>query len=194
MHILSVYAHPDPNSFNNALTTVIGEEIEHKGHSHVFRDLYKEGFNPVLTARDFEDFNHGSIPEDIKTEQELVTQADILIFIHPIWWFGIPAILKGWIDKVFSYGFAYSHDSRGVRPLLTGKKAIIVNTTGGDEKYGYAENGARDAILLLTDKGIYNFTGLDVLLHRFFNQVPIATQEDRLEMLNVMRSDLRKIL
>lgn len=194
MHILTVYAHPDPKSFNRALAAVVEEEVGKKKHTHSFHDLYARGFDPVLRSRDFEDFNHGDIPADIKAEQEAVTKADILVFIHPIWWFGMPAILKGWIDRVFSYGFAYGHDSKGVRPLLFGKKAVLVNTAGGEKKTGYIDTGYQDSYLRLTDHGIYEFVGLDVILHRFFYQVPVQSQESRLEMLESLRKDLRNIL
>lgn len=194
MHILTIYAHPDPKSFNSALASAVCEEAKKKGHSHVLRDLYAIGFNPVLGSRDFEDFNHGDTPEDIRREQREVARADVIFFIHPIWWFGMPAILKGWIDRVFSYGFAYGHDSKGVRALLAGKKAVVINTTGGDKKTGYGDTGYQDAFINLVDRGIYSFTGLDVILHRFFYQVPILSQESRLEMLETLRGDLRKIL
>ena len=194
MHILVVYAHPDPKSFNHALAVAVLEEVQKKGHSHVFRNLYELQFHPVLSCRDFEDFNHGDIPEDIKAEQMEIKRADVIIFVHPIWWFGMPAILKGWVDRVFSYGFAYGNDSRGVRGLLAGKKAVVINTTGGDQKSGYMDTGYQESFLNLTDHGIYSFVGLDVILHRFFYQVPILSQEGRLEMIESLRDDLRKIL
>lgn len=194
MHILTVCAHPDPKSFNHALAAVVAEEAEKKGHTHTLRDLYALRFQPVLNARDFEDFNHGVIPPDIKAEQREVARANVIVFVHPIWWFGLPAIFKGWIDRVFSYGFAYGHDSRGVRGLLAGKKAVVLNTTGGDEKAGYTDTGFKDAILTLTDRGIYSFVGLEVALHRFFYQVPTQSQEARVGMLDEVRSELRKLL
>ena len=194
MHILAVFAHPDPNSFNRALLDLVVTESATKGHECVVRDLYAQQFNPSLCMEDFESFNRGITPPDIEAEQAAVSKADVIFFIHPIWWFGPPAIFKGWVDRVFSYGFAYGHDSRGVKPLLAGKKAIVINTAGGKESQGYDDSGFKDAIVKLNDVGIYRFVGLDLLLRRMFFQVPVAGETERREMLELVRSDLKKLL
>lgn len=194
MNILAVYAHPSPKSFNRAILNAVVEEAKHKGHEITVRDLYGERFQPVLTNDDFVAFSRGEIPDDVKAEQDALRRADVVIIIHPIWWFGLPAIIKGWIDRVFSYGFAYSHDSKGVKPLLAGKKAVIINTAGGAEAPGYDDTGYKDAMVRLTDMGIYKFVGFEVILRRMFFQVPTAGDEARRGMLDLVRSDLRKIL
>ncbi|MDR1613824.1 MAG: NAD(P)H-dependent oxidoreductase [Planctomycetota bacterium] len=193
MRILTIYSHPIPDSFNAAILTAISEEVALRGHEHNIRDLYKMGFNPVLGIADFEQFNRGTIPADIKKEQDAIRKADILFLVHPIWWSGMPAILKGWIERVFSYGFAYGHDSKGVKALLTGKKAVIVNTTGGTEK-SFADSGFGDAFRLLAQDSIYRFVGLDIALHRTFYQIPSVSREARGEMLDSLRADLQRIL
>lgn len=194
MHILAIFAHPSPKSFNRSVLGVLLDEAERKGHSLAVRDLYAEKFNPVLSEDDIEAFNRGATPPDIKNMQEAVRAANIVAFIHPIWWFGLPAILKGWIDRVFSYGFAYGHDSRGVKPLLEGRSAIIVNTAGGAEETAYVESGYGEAYGKLTDRGVYGFVGLDVLLRRTFYEVPSASDARRREMLETLRNDLRRVL
>lgn len=194
MNILAIYAHPGQKSFNRSILETVLDEAGVKKHDCRVLDLYAEKFNPVLTDDDIEAFNRGKIPADIKAMQNAVKAAKIIIFIHPIWWFGIPAILKGWIDRVFSYGFAYGHDSRGIKPLLADKKAVIVNTAGGTETPDYDETGYREAYMKLTNQGIYGFVGLDVILHRMFFEVPSASDERRREMLEVLRNDLRRIL
>ena len=194
MNILVVFAHPSPKSFNRSLLETVREEAGAKGHECRVRDLYALGFRPALTDEDMEAFNHNNVPADIKAEQEAVTWADVVVFMHPIWWFGVPAIFKGWIDRVFAYGFAYGHDSRGVKPLLAGKKAVVVNTAGGAEVTGYDDTGYKQAIIKLTDIGIYNFVGLEVILRRMFFQIPIASDEERRVMQERLRLDLRKIL
>ena len=194
MKILAVYAHPSPKSFNHALLDVILDTASAKGHTCSKRDLYAEKFNPVLTDDDAETANRGGVPDDVKSMQDSVRAADVVAFIHPIWWFGVPAILKGWIDRVFTYGFAYGHDSRGVKPLLAGKKAIIINTAGGAEEESYNATGFKDAILKLNDQGIYEFVGFEIILRRFFFEVPAASDADRREMLDALRSDMNIIL
>lgn len=194
MHILAVFAHPAAKSFNRSILDAVLEEAGAKGHDCVVRDLYAENFRPVLTEADMEAANRGKLPADIAEMQEAVARAEVVFFIHPIWWFGFPAILKGWVDRVFSYGFAYGHDSRGVRPLLAGKKAVVINTAGGEEVAGYDETGFKDAVIKLADQAIYKFVGFDVILRRMFFSVPSASDEERRHMLELLRADLRKIL
>ncbi|MCL2000351.1 MAG: NAD(P)H-dependent oxidoreductase [Planctomycetes bacterium] len=194
MHILAIYAHPSPKSFNRALLDLLVDEAAAKGHECAVRDLYAENFRNVLSEEDFHAFSRGKTPDDIKDMQDAVARADIVTFIHPIWWSGCPAILKGWVERVFSYGFAYSHDSRGIKPLLAGKKAIIINTAGGAESEGTDGNSFKEAFIKLYDQAIYMFVGFDVILHRMFFQISTASDEERRDLLEQLRADLRKIL
>ncbi len=194
MRILSLLAHPAAHSFSRDLVGVLVGVAGEKGHECDFLDLYRENFNPVLSNDDFEEFNRGMTPIDIREQQDRLADADILALFHPIWWFGMPAVLKGWIDRVFSYGFAYGHDSKGIKPLLSGKKLILVNTAGGSEKEGYAQTGIGDAIRTLNDEGIFRFVGFDILLRKFFFEVPAASDEKRREMAEEFRAELWKTL
>lgn len=194
MQILAVFAHPSPKSFNRSILETVKEIAAQKGHGMAVADLYVEGFNPSLTDEDFESFNRAITPPDIQKMQDAVKAANVVAFIHPIWWFGMPAVLKGWIDRIFSYGFAYGHDSRGIKPLLAGKKAIIINTAGGAEAPSYDATGFKDAMFKLNDDGIYRFVGFDIVLHRMFFEVPAKSESERREMLDVLRDDLQKIL
>lgn len=89
---------------------------------YAFAHLYELNFNPVLGASDFISFSKGNTPEDIKEEQEHISWADSITFIYPVWWAGLPAILKGYVDRVFSHGFAYAYGENGIEKLLSGKK------------------------------------------------------------------------
>ncbi len=194
MQILTVLAHPSPKSFNRSVAQMIQDVATQKDHQVTLCDLYAEKFNPILTDDDFEAFNRAITPADIQRMQDAVKAANVVAFIHPIWWFGVPAILKGWIDRVLSYGFAYGHDSRGVKPLLAGKKAIIVSTAGGAEAPSYGQNGFKDAMLRIYDDGIFRFVGFDIVFHRIFYEVPAKSESERREMLEVLREDLQKVL
>jgi NAD(P)H dehydrogenase (quinone) len=130
MKHLVVYAHPHPESFNHAIMETIVQTLENKGHEVVVRDLYALDFQPVLKPEDTDAMKSGHIPEDIKTEQEFITQSDVITFIYPIWWAGLPAIIKGYVDRVFSYGYAYAYGEEGIIQLLKGKKGLIINTHG----------------------------------------------------------------
>ncbi len=194
MHILAVFAHPCHKCFNRSVLDTLTDVARAKNHDLAVLDLYAEKFDPVLREGDFEAFNRGVTPADIKAMQDKVAAAQVVAFIHPLWWFAMPAILKGWIDRVFSYGFAYGHDSRGVKPLLAGKKAIVVNTAGGAEGESYGATGFKDAIVKLSDHGIYEFVGFDVILRRMFFEIPAASDERRRELLASLREDFGKVL
>lgn len=102
MNHLIIYAHPSTNSFSNAVLDELKECSMEKECRTEVRDLYSIGFDPVLRAADFEGICGGQTPEDIRREESYIKWADLITFIYPIWWAGMPAILKGYIDRVFS--------------------------------------------------------------------------------------------
>jgi NAD(P)H dehydrogenase (quinone) len=147
MKVLIVYAHPEPSSFCAALKSAAVEEIHQSGHEAILSDLYAEGFNPVagrddfLTTADADRFHYQSeqlhaasssgFAEDIVREQQRIASADAIVFLFPLWWGGPPAILKGWIDRVLAYGFAYVDGRRFDSGLFRGKLSLLCVTTGG---------------------------------------------------------------
>jgi len=182
MKYLVLYAHPNPKSFNNAIKEEVLAKLNKENKSYDVRDLYALNWNPVLKGSDFIAFKEGHPTPDIKTEQDYINAADIIILIHPIWWFGMPAILKGYIDRVFSYGFAYETGKDGIKGLLTGKKVVILNTTGGSETE-YNQHGFKEAVKKIFQNGVFNFCGLEILEHKFFFAVPTITDTDRKNIL-----------
>ena len=147
MHILIVYAHQEQHSFSCALKDMAVSVLEAKGHSVEVSDLYAQHFNPVASRDDFTTLSdtryinymleqrtaseHGFFSEDIRTEQEKVLRADLIMFHFPIWWFSAPAMLKGWFDRVFATGVTWNFGHIYDGALLKGKKAMLVVTTGG---------------------------------------------------------------
>ncbi|MGB2600842.1 MAG: NAD(P)H-dependent oxidoreductase [Candidatus Omnitrophota bacterium] len=186
MNHLIIYCHPNPKSFNHAVLESYEGLAKDKGHDVRVRDIYSAGFDPVLKAEDFIKIQQGSVSEDVKEEQEQIKWADIITFIHPIWWFQMPAMLKGYIDRVFSYGFAYKIDEGGIKGLLSGKKVIILNTTGGSEEV-YNGMGFRNAVEKTIDEGVFGVCGMEVAVHGFFYAVPFLTEEDRKGMLEHLK-------
>ena len=128
MKNLIVYTHPNPVSFGNAIKEQVIAACKSMGREYVLRDLYEMGFDPVLKGSDFTGIQNGQIPLDVKVEQEHILTADIITFVYPVWWTGMPALLKGYIDRVFSYGFAYTVNDGGIVPLLKGKKVLNCNS------------------------------------------------------------------
>jgi NAD(P)H dehydrogenase (quinone) len=127
---LVVFSHPNAQSFNAHVCRAYVEELEHRGHTVVLRDLYALKFDPVLRLEDFEGARGGSVPDDVRSEQAHVTRADVVTFISPIWWIGWPAMLKGYVDRVFALNFAYRYTATGVEGCLAGKRAVIITTSG----------------------------------------------------------------
>ncbi len=186
MKYLIIYAHPNPKSFNHAIKEIVEEKLRKVGNSFQTRDLYRIGFNPELSGKDFVAGKQGQSLVDIKREQDYIRNSDILIFIYPIWWFNMPAILKGYIDRVFSYGFAYALNDKGPYGLLTDKKVILINTTGGAEE-NYVKNGYKEALRKTIEDGIFGFCGIEVTMHRYFHAVSYVADQVRQKMLEELR-------
>ena len=182
MKALIVFAHPNPKSFNKALLDTVVDELLAKKHEVKVRHLYALDFDPVLTGEDLEQLHAGNAPVDIAEEQEMVSWADTLIVIHPIWWWAAPAILKGWVDRVFSNGFAYKYGPKGPEGLLAGKKALVFTSSGSDENQWKAA-GVFEAMDTLLIGGQFKFVGIDVLQHKNFFSVPNVDDAARKAML-----------
>jgi NAD(P)H dehydrogenase (quinone) len=176
MKNLIVYAHPNPASLNHFFKQIIMESLEKSGQEIIVRDLNEINFNPVLSLEDMHGQRMGQVVEDVKTEQGFITWADQIIFVYPIWWTGMPAIMKGYIDRVFSYGFAYRYDQGVQRGLLTGKQTIIVNSHGKSNTE-YEAIGMDKALALTSDTGIFNYCGLEIKQHFYFDKADRASAE-----------------
>jgi putative NADPH-quinone reductase len=133
MNVLLIYCHPRMDSFSAALRDLAAATLEASGHSVELRDLYAEGFAPVLTAAQRGNFYDETANQDgIESHVAALRRAEALLLVYPSWWFGPPAMLKGWLDRVWVPGVAFRIDGPGeLRPLLTGIRRIGVVTTYG---------------------------------------------------------------
>ncbi len=189
MKVLLVFAHPEPRSLSGALRDVAIKELEAQGHEMRVSDLYADGWKSEVDRADFpslapearlmpaaaskEAFEANTLTGDVKAEIEKLLWADMLILQFPLWWFSMPAILKGWVDRVYAYGFAYGvgehSDKRwGDRygeGTLAGKRAMLIVTAGGWEEHYAARgiNGPIDDLLFPINHGILYYPGYDVL-------------------------------
>ena len=211
MRVLIVYAHPEPASFNGALFRHAQAELARLGHQTEVSDLYAMGFDTRAGRHDFTTVanetafhyqeeqafaarHHGFVPA-LREEQEKLLRADAVIFQFPLWWFSVPAILKGWFDRVLAYGVAYGPPAGGTYKTgpLVGKRAMLSLTTGGPE-LGYgtgARNGDLNTILFPIQHGVLHFTGMEVL-PPFVAWAPArATQPERQNMLALYSHRLR---
>ncbi len=176
MKHLIVFSHPSAQSLNGQFTQALAEFLLNKEHEVIIRDLYKLDFNPALSLDDLAGQRKGQVAEEVEKEQEYIRWADCITFIHPIWWTGLPAMMKGYIDRVFSYGFAYRYDQGIQKGLLSGKQAIIINTHGKSHQE-YSDIEMDKALSLTSDKGIYIYCGLEVKNHFFFDKADQANSE-----------------
>jgi len=186
MRYAILYAHPNPKSFNHAILERVEANLKRDRKEYVARDLYALSFKPALEGADFVAMGQGRPRPDVAEEQRHIANADRIIVIHPIWWFSMPAILKGYIDRVLSNDFAYKYTDEGPVGLLSGKSAVILNTTGGPQE-AYEQGGFRDAISKAVDAGTFGFCGIKVEEHKFFYGVPGVTQEARVAMLDEIK-------
>ena len=177
MKHLIVYAHPNQESLNNLFKHTVEKILQQQNHEVIVRDLYQLNFDPVFSYEDISGQRKGIVADDITKEQEFISWADTITFIYPIWWTGMPAIMKGYIDRVFSYGFAYRYDQGGQKGLLTGKSTYIINSHG-KSKSEYAAIGMGQALKLTSDRGIYTYCGLDIKRHFFFDRADRVSLED----------------
>jgi NAD(P)H dehydrogenase (quinone) len=180
MHVLIVYAHPEPISFNAALKNVAVETILSSGHSAEVSDLYAEKFNPAAGRHDFSTVadpgrfhyqseqllaaTHNGFSEELRREQDRLQRADLLILQFPLWWGAPPAILKGWFDRVLAYGFAYADGRRYAKGLFKGRGALMCVTTGGTTARFSAEGEYEEIerVLWPVRRLTLEYMGLDV--------------------------------
>lgn len=186
MKVFFVYAHPNPYSLNARLKDHAVDALQRAGHKVQVSDLYAMKWKAVADADDFperdkslpldymtasgEAYRNGTQAKDIEAEQEKLLWADAMIFQFPVWWFGFPAILKGWVDRVFAYKFAYGYKDAGNTyrygdGALARKRALLSVTVGGpEEDYGpRGINGPLEQLLFPITHGTLFFPGLDVL-------------------------------
>lgn len=177
MRHLIIYAHPNENSLNHHLLNTVIETLQYHNEEIIVRDLYNIGFNPVLSLNDMQGQRMGKVSDDVKTEQDHISWAEQITFIYPIWWTGLPAMMKGYIDRVFSYGFAYRYDQGIQKGLLKGKKTVIINTHGKSHEE-YEKTGMDNALTLTSDNGIFIYSGLEIIRHFFFDKADKASPEN----------------
>jgi len=145
MKVLVTIAHPNPRSFNHAILEQFTKGLAEAGHTVVINDLYADYFDPVLNRAELELDEEEPLPEDILAQQELIASTDALAFIHPVWWYGFPAMLKGWVDRVLTVNFAYKFQKTGPPGLLPHSKAHFLRTTLGNQER-YAKMGVLEAL------------------------------------------------
>lgn len=174
---LIVSAHPSEKSFTHILARALQQWGNQNGWNVVHRNLYALGFNPVLSSQDLAAFQDGETSDEIAKEQQHVADAQLITIIYPLWWAGFPAILKGYFDRVLSYGFAYGIENGIPVPLLQGKK-VMVFTTMGNKISDYEAKNLITAFQTIHRDEIFGFCGMKVIDHQFFGRVTTLSGEE----------------
>jgi NAD(P)H dehydrogenase (quinone) len=185
MHVLQISAAPSAHALTSELAATAQSTVRELGHCVTTLDLMSLGWDPVVRASDYgarrftgpvgtyatAAARDGVLGDQIREHQRLLVDADLIILTFPLWWGGMPAILKGWVDRVFTQGFAYGlHDENG-NPrkygdgALAGRRGLII-TTAGDRPSSFSDrgiNGDIDALLFPITHGIFWYTGIEPL-------------------------------
>ncbi|AOZ88292.1 NAD(P)H dehydrogenase [Bacillus xiamenensis] len=183
MNHLIIFAHPQ-QSLNQTLLDLVVSTLLNNGHDVTVRDVYAIGFPPELTLAEKAAMKSGDVPIAIQTEQKLIQQADVLTFIFPIWWTGFPAMLKGYVERVFSEGFAYQINEHGaIDNLLQDKKAVIINTHDAPRTFLDSNMIAAPSHHMTTDTEVFNFIGIEPVERLLFSSMEQASADDIHEIL-----------
>lgn len=182
MRILIVLGHPQAGSLNHAIAHAVRDDMQECGHEVVFHDLYAEGFDPLLFADEIPE--DGDIPEVIQTHCRDLCSADGIVIVHPNWWGQPPAIMKGWIDRVFRPGLAYRFEEgdsgEGVPiGMLRAKAAVVLNTSNTKEAREQAVFG--DPLDAIWRRCIFSLCGVHTFYRKMFTVVVTSTLRQRSE-------------
>ncbi len=189
MRVCCVVAHPKRQSFTRHLANAFVESAAAARHDCTLVDLYAENYDPVLTALS-QDRN--GAPHATSRHQALIEAADVLAIFYPVWWYGVPAILKGWYDKTFTEGFAFSFDlKQRYIGLLGGKRLVAVNTAGDTRQAFECQWG--DAYLKSQIDHVYDTIGIRHRCVRVYTNIHHRTDDERERMVSEVQFLARNI-
>jgi NAD(P)H dehydrogenase (quinone) len=158
-----IFAHPNEESFTASVARTYAQEARGAGHDVVVRDLYRMRFDPLLKADELPAARHKPAP-DVTEERDILRKADIFVLVYPLWLNTPPAMLKGYLERVFGFGFAYGGEGNSGSPLLKGKKLLVFSSSGAPTEW-VKQTGAMGAIHTLFDDYFASLCGMSVLGH-----------------------------
>jgi putative NADPH-quinone reductase len=185
MQISLILAHPDKSSFNSAIAKCCLETLSANGHKVYFHDLYSENFDALLPAHEIP--RTAELPCELEKHCDEISSVDGIIVVHPNWWGQPPAILKGWIDRVFRPGIAYEFiegdAGEGVPVgLLKAKSALVFNTSNTETKR--ERNEFNDPLETIWKNCIFGLCGVHDFYRKMFNIVVTSSEEQRMSWLS----------
>lgn len=176
MKILTVFAHPVPGTYPFAVLDTLTSSFKKAGGEVEILDLHEDGFDPRFTKEDHEHFWGAPVTKEIARYHQLVEDSDQLAFVYPVYWWGMPAIMKGWIERVFTGNWAYVYGEgvedrgqAGLRGLLQNRPTMLLGIGGSTERT-YSRYGYDAAMKTNIDVGVFSYCGIkDVESHLLFN-------------------------
>jgi NAD(P)H dehydrogenase (quinone) len=190
MNQLIIVAHPKNDSFSQEIKREIEKNYIERGGIVKIRDLYSIDFQAILSKEELKHNKEGKTYPDIVIEQDYITWADGLTIIYPLWWNGFPAILKGYVDRVFTNGFAFKINGKGPEGLLKDKKVRLITTAGMTEE-SLMKSNIYEGLRITQEHGVFEFCGMEVLEHLYITRVTSLSNEEKKEE---MRKLIQKVL
>ncbi len=176
-----IVAHPSPSSFTLAASNAYAAAAHNRGHQVIVRDLYRIGFDPCLAADEIPSAGGVLAHDDVKAERVLIGDADVFAFFYPLWLNAPPAILEGYRQRVFGFGFAYGRRSGGgTEPKLTTARMISFTSSGAPTEW-MAKTGAMNAIRTLSDEHFATVCGLTLVDHLHFGGITPGLRKDAID-------------
>lgn len=188
MNVLVLIGHQRPGSFCHAIADTAVQELKSLGHEVIFHDLYAEHFDPILP--DSEIPRGSSLDPIVAQHCREVTAADAYLIVHPNWWAMPPAVLKGWIDRVWRQGVIYRFGPAGVESLVAGRKAVVFTTSNTPREDELRMFG--DPLENLWKACVFNFVGIHNFVRRNFESIIMSTPEQRQTWLQEVRTIVRE--
>lgn len=166
MHALIVVSHPRPDSLTHAVAARLAEglAVPGGGHTHEVADLAAEAFEPRFTDADIAtSVREAPAPADVLAEQARIDRADALVLVYPVYWWSLPGLLKGWIDRVFCNGWAYDETPGAGTVKKLARLPVHLVALGAASQGIYARHGYLDAMKTQIEHGIFDYCGARVM-------------------------------
>lgn len=173
MKILAVFSHPMRNSFTREVLDSFVKGLNEVGHEVEIADLYGEDFQPIMQERDFAQFEDLPMPDDVLREQARFERCDAFVLIFPIWWWSFPAMMKGWIERVFTAGWAFKVTEDPSGSMLKSRRALVLCCAGGSESM-YEKYGTYETLKQQVGVGVMEYCGVTDVGFKILHQARMA--------------------
>lgn len=169
MHALVLFAHPETDSLTASVARQVSERLDQQGWTAEIADIAAEGFDSRQSSADLDVVRGiGTPPADVVREQERVERADAVVIVHPVYWWAMPGLMKGWFDRVLSFGWAFgTDDATGLAD-----RDIHLVRVGGSSPETYDRHGYRDAMRTGVEHGIFEFAGSPLVSSHLLHSAP----------------------